>query len=124
MQPPADHTADEAVRADGSISVVPVDDLPTILLEAYAQMDDETLHKLWINRQRWLTREDIAAITGFSQRKIDALIAQRTIPMWRGPDSREWRITQKEWRACEQRLIREGLLPKNLRARPRRRVPA
>ena len=79
-------------------TVVAVEDLPTIVLEAFGLLDDKTLHRLWISRQRWLIKADLMTITGFSQRKIDDLVARRTIPMWRAPGSHEWRLTQKNGR--------------------------
>ena len=110
-QPP--HSAPETVE------VVSLMDLPAFLLRLYELMDDQTLHKLWLQRHRWLTKKDVATLTGFRMRKVDELVSRRLIKMWRAPDSDEWRITWDEWRRDEATLVREGLLPKNLRPRHR-----
>ena len=105
------HSPPDAVR------VVEVEDLPTILLEVLGLISDDTLHKLWVRRHKWLTKKDLVAITGFSRGTLDRLVTLRKIPMWKAPGGHEWRITPKQWMACERQLIDEGLLPKNLRPR-------
>jgi hypothetical protein len=75
--------------------------------------DEGALRRLAIARMRWLTFGDVMEITGFSRRKLEALVAAQTIPMFRAPDSSEWRITQDAWTKTERRLVADGLLPRN-----------
>lgn len=101
-------------------SALPVDAVLDVL--RHLATDADALHRLAVARRRWLTKGDIVDITGFSSRKVDQLIASRTIPMFRAPDSDEWRMTWKQWERCEQDLVREGLLPKNLRPKHSRQA--
>jgi hypothetical protein len=99
----------------------------TDLLDALNDLisDPGAVKRLFIRQHQWLTKEDLEEITGFKPRKMSDLITGGIIPMWKAPDSNEWRITLEEWKRVEAKIIRSGSRPEvRLKIARRRRRAA
>jgi len=83
--------------------------------------DDQFIRTYVREHLRLLTLEDLQAVTGFGEKKLRQLRDEGYLPMFRMPDSNEWRITREAWEASLRRMEKEGITTSRTKTRRRRR---
>lgn len=83
--------------------------------------DDQFIRTYVREHLRLLTLEDLQAVTGFGEKKIRQLRDEGYLPMFRMPESNEWRITREAWEASLRRMEKEGITTSRTKTRRRRR---